>query len=311
MRISRFPSHGWLGLLLVATMWPISWLHVQPIARHHFFFLWLGFILTTDALVLMRRGSSLLTRNRRVFAGLFLISLPAWWLFEFFNRFLNNWIYLGVEDYGAVQYFVLASISFSTVVPAVFEAAELMASFKFVERFKNGWQVPATRWVLAGAILFGLLSLVAMILWPRYTFPFAWTCVFFILDPLNYLMGWPSITAWVARGDWRPVAALWAGGLLCGFFWEMWNFYAWPKWIYDVPFVEFAHIFEMPILGYSGYFPFSLELFAIYGFAGGLANLEDERPYFRPWPDMAGLEKQASRRLRDAQVHSQREEMQS
>ena len=29
-----------------------------------------------------------------------------------------------------------------------------------------------------------------------------------------------------------------------------------PKWVYFVPFVDFAHIFEMPLLGYLGYLPF-------------------------------------------------------
>ncbi len=37
-----------------------------------------------------------------------------------------------------------------------------------------------------------------------------------------------------------------------------------PKWIYNVPFVGFWHIFEMPLLGYGGYLPFSLELYALY-----------------------------------------------
>ena len=37
------------------------------------------------------------------------------------------------------------------------------------------------------------------------------------------------------RGDWRPWMSLWLGGLLCGFFWEMWNLWSFPKWIYHVP----------------------------------------------------------------------------
>ena len=51
---------------------------------------------------------------------------------------------------------------------------------------------------------------------------------------------------------------------MCGFFWEMWNYYAYPKWTYQVPFVDFLHIFEMPLLGFLGYLPFSMELFDLY-----------------------------------------------
>jgi hypothetical protein len=68
------------------------------------------------------------------------------------------------------------------------------------------------------------------------------------------------------------VVALWLGGLICGFFWELWNFYAFPKWIYHVPFVGFGHIFEMPFLGYGGYLPFALEIFAAYHLMAGLVG---------------------------------------
>jgi hypothetical protein len=55
--------------------------------------------------------------------------------------------------------------------------------------------------------------------------------------------------------------ALWLGGLLCGFFWEMWNLHSYPKWIYHVPYDGFWKVFEMPILGYLGYLPFAMELY--------------------------------------------------
>ena len=53
---------------------------------------------------------------------------------------------------------------------------------------------------------------------------------------------------------------------MLGFLWEFWNYYAIPKWTYDIPFVGFFKIFEMPILGYLGYLPFALELYAMYYF---------------------------------------------
>lgn len=51
-------------------------------------------------------------------------------------------------------------------------------------------------------------------------------------------------------------------GLACGGFWEMWNFHSYPKWIYTVPGVDCWHVFEMPLLGYAGYWPFGLECLA-------------------------------------------------
>jgi len=53
------------------------------------------------------------------------------------------------------------------------------------------------------------------------------------------------------------------GALICRFFWEMWNYYSWPKWIYHTSGAQFLHVFEMPLLGYGGYVPFALDLFVL------------------------------------------------
>jgi hypothetical protein len=36
-----------------------------------------------------------------------------------------------------------------------------------------------------------------------------------------------------------------------------------PKWIFHTPGAQFLHIFEMPLLGYAGYVPFALGLWAL------------------------------------------------
>ena len=63
--------------------------------------------------------------------------------------------------------------------------------------------------------------------------------------------------------------ALCVGALFCGFFWELWNFYSYPKWTYHTPGVGFWYIFEMPLIGDIGYLPFALELYALLHLATG------------------------------------------
>jgi hypothetical protein len=261
------PSQGWLGLLLIAVCWPLNWL--LPGLRTHllFFPLWLGYILTMDGLVFLRKGTSLLTRSRARFISLFLISAPAWWLFELLNWRIQNWHYQGREQFTDLEFFVLSTFSFSTVVPAVFGTAELMSTF--IRRARGPVIRPTPR-TLAVFFILGLAMLAQLLAWPRYFFPFMWLSVFFILEPINAALGFPSLARWTKDGDWSPVAALWAGVLICGFFWEMWNFFSFPKWIYTVPFANFCHIFEMPLLGYGGYLPFALELYALYNLVTGL-----------------------------------------
>ncbi len=270
--VRRWPAHGWLGLGLVAVFWALNWGLSGLRTQWAFFPLWLGYCLTVDALVFVRKGDSLLTRNPRAYAALFLVSAPAWWLFEALNARTQNWFYDGRQFFTDVQYFLLASLSFSTVIPAVFGTAELVGTFGWLRHLRRGPRVAPTRATLLGFFAAGWLMLALLLLWPRYFFPFLWLSVFFILEPVNVWLGNRSLLRSTERGDWRPVLALWVGCLICAFFWEMWNFLSYPKWVYRVPFVDFLHVFEMPLLGYAGYLPFSLELFALYHLAAGLAG---------------------------------------
>jgi hypothetical protein len=248
---------------LLGVAWPLNWLLPGPRTHVLFFPLWLGYILVVDAVVLRRTGSSLLTRSPRDFAMLFVISVPAWWLFEAINWWTGNWEYLGRELFSDLEYFVLASLNFSTVMPAVFSTAELFGSSPWMARFACGPRVPVTPRVCSGLFLTGCAMLTLLLVSPRYFYPFVWISIFCLVEPLNVWLAKRSIMTRLKEGDWRMVAALLTGTLACGFFWEMWNYLSYPKWVYHLPGVGFWHLFEMPLLGYLGYLPFGLELYAI------------------------------------------------
>jgi hypothetical protein len=266
-RIRRLPMQGWFGLLLIAIFWPLNWL-LTGLRTHVLFFpLWLGYILVVDGLVFLRKGTSLWTRGRTRFVGLFLASAVTWWLFEALNERVQNWRYEGREYLSALQFFIFSTLSFSTVTPAVLETTELVSTFL---RRLRGPAIRPTRATLATFFIAGLVMLALLLAWPLYFFPCLWLSVYFILEPINAALGFPSLARWTQKGDWRPVVALWLGTLTCGFFWELWNFFSFPKWVYTVPFVDFLHVFEMPLLGYGGYLPFGLEVYALYNLLTGL-----------------------------------------
>lgn len=274
---AAFPTHGWLGIGLAALFWWLNW--SLPGLRTHwtFFPLWLGYVLAVDGLVYLRRGSSLLTRSWRKYIGLFLVSAPVWWLFELLNTRLQNWHYDGAEQFSPTVFTLWATLSFTTVIPAVFGSAELFASFTFVKRLPRGPVVRPDQRTTLSFFLAGIAMLVAMLLWPKLFFPFAWISIYFITEPVNIWLGNQNLARWTRVGDWRPVVALWLGVLLTAFFWEMWNFSAYPKWVYHVPWGQFWHVFEMPLLGYGGYLPFALELYAVYHLVVGLLGEKDSR----------------------------------
>jgi len=261
-----FGSQGWLGLSLLGICWPLNWMLQGMRTAYLFFPLWLGYILVVDALVFTRSGTSLWTRSRRDFFLLFLASAPVWWLFELINSRTANWEYLGSASFTKAQYYLLSTLSFSTVMPAVFETAELVRTFRWVERCVSKRRAPSKPALAYGLFFTGVITLILALTWPKYCYPFIWSSLALILEPVNRWLGRPHFLERLEHGDWRPVLSLSLGALMCGFFWEMWNYYSYPKWIYHTPGAQFLHIFEMPLLGYGGYIPFALELYGLKNF---------------------------------------------
>jgi hypothetical protein len=266
-----FPAWGFAGLLLIAVCWPLNW--SLPGLRTHllFFPLWLGYTLLADGLAFRRAGTSILARSPVRFAALFVLSIPVWWMFEAINRRTGNWLYLGRDEFSNLEYFLFGSLAFSTVIPAVMTTMEALQTVPLLRRAAGATYARTGPGLAVACIASGALMLTLLLAWPRVFYPFAWTSLFLLLDPVNSRLTAHSLVAELGGGVWRTVAALALAGLVCGFFWELWNVQACPKWTYDTPgFNDWRHLFEMPLPGYLGYVPFAWELFAITTFAGRL-----------------------------------------
>lgn len=262
---SPFPRWGWGALAWTLVWWLLAWTRwtwFQPLQAYTFFPLWLGFIVTVNAAVQRRTGSCLMRRAPRRWLALFAASAACWWAFEWLNRFVRNWHYLNVDAVGAAEYFLHATVCFSTVLPAVAAVAEGLSSHaRWNETLRHG---PAWRW-LAGRptaltlALAGCVGLFATGIRPQWFYPALWLSPLALQIGAAANAGGPRWVQELARGDWRRVGTWMVAALVCGFFWEMWNAPSLAKWIYTVPGVERWCLFEMPALGYAGYLPFGVE----------------------------------------------------
>jgi len=176
----------------------------------------------------------------------------------------QNWIYLARDQFSNMEYFIYATLDFSTVIPAVFGTAELVSTFDWVKQLKPIKIFKSNQMTVSVFFILGWIFLSVLLMWPRYFYVFMWISVFFIIDPVNFWLGNRTLIQYSGLNNWKPMIAIALGCLICGFFWELWNFYAYPKWIYNVPGLNCLHVFEMPLPGYLGYIPFSFELFGIY-----------------------------------------------
>ena len=258
------------GMVLVAIAWPLAWFGPIQVSAYAFFPLWLGYILTVDGFTLRRTGTSLIARDGRRFLLLFAFSIPLWWLFEFADQYLQNWTYLQADRYTPFGYFALASLAFSTVMPAIFVTAEMYRSLGPFASSRHWIRFVPSRSRLVAISALGLTVFIASLVFPGVAFPLVWVGIFLLMDPISALTGGKSLLEQVSKGRWDTVLVLFAAAITCGFFWEMWNFWSLPKWVYHVPYVGQPKIFEMPLLGYGGYFPFALEVFAFYNLVHNL-----------------------------------------
>lgn len=251
----------WLvaGLLLLTGCWWALWTLRSYWNPLFFFGLWTGAILVARTLA----GERPLDLRRHL--ALSALSVPAWWWFELLNHFLDNWEYHSVVAYSPLEYNLLATLAFSTVVPAL-DAAWAVAR-RIAPPHEAAAPPPAGRWLI-GQALVGLTGQALMFLLPHYFYAWAWLAPFLLLDAAVAALGGRGLARdlWLRR--WDVAVPVGLAGMACGFCWELWNVAAMPKWTYQVPFVDFLRVFEMPLLGYLGYIPFSWAIFQLVQLAG-------------------------------------------
>jgi len=270
-----FKRYGLIGILLIIFAEANFFFKIEPFASLYFPIIWTGYILVIDALIYKLRRNSLISNRIGQFFGMIVISALFWWIFEFSNLMIRNWSYSGLEGIaasGAASTIknLFGTLSFATVLPAFFETVELIRSVHLFDKVKLKRKHDISKTFLHIMMAIGVLCFILPFVLPKFAFPLIWLAFFFILDPINYLHKQPSIIGHLKDKRLVIPLSLLLAGIIMGFFWEFWNYYAIPKWTYNIPYVGFFKVFEMPILGYFGYFPFALELYAMYFFVRSL-----------------------------------------
>ena len=95
----KFPMFGWIGIAVMTVGWVIAWNRFEccaSIQRYPYVLQWAGFILLVNALCVRRSGHSPLTDRTKSYLLLFPASSLFWWFFEYLNRYVWNWFYVGV-----------------------------------------------------------------------------------------------------------------------------------------------------------------------------------------------------------------------
>jgi hypothetical protein len=193
--------------------------------------------------------------------------VTIWLVFEVFNLYLLNWRYVGLDPRLPVRWVGYAT-AFATVLPGIFLTARVLAAYGIFPDVRGKPRSLGTWQPLS--LMLGAVCLVLPYIFPTYAFPLIWVAFLFLLDPCVELLGGEALISRWAAGRRQEIYALLTAGLLCGVWWEMWNYPARARWIYTLPILNFGKIFEMPVLGYLGFPVFALECAVMYNFLDAL-----------------------------------------
>lgn len=270
--------YGYIGLAIIIVAEILLFSGNQFVGGWFTPIVWTGYILLVDAVVFRLSGQSLLTTGRLELLIIVFISIVAWWVFEFYNapRFWRSdlelwWHYHNLTPNPYVRRFGY-DWAFATIFPALFLTAQVFLLTLF-RRFRNAPAIQLSRTTMYSLIFLGAVGAVVPIVFISSWFaPVVWLAFIFLLDPVNYLRGWPSILGDLEQGNVRRLCALLASGFVCGVLWEFWNYWAISRWTYTVPYFGDIKIFEMPVLGYLGFPPFAVECWVIYIFFRSLLS---------------------------------------
>lgn len=258
-----------LGALLILLGEGLSLFYILPWSQYVFPLFWYGYILVFDSINYHLEGRSLISHRRLEFWSMLPVSAFYWYIFEWYNLVIRNWVYINTPTEKWIE-LTMKVVSFATVIPALYETVELVSTLLWPAKgLRIRPPVPATGHTSSLVCLLGFLLSLLPLLFPKLFFWSLWLGLFFLIDPVNDRLGRPSILRdWRVR-DLRRTALFLIAGYICGFFWELWNYWAYTKWIYTVPVPDMPHIFEMPVLGFLGFGPFGLETFAFWTLVWG------------------------------------------
>lgn len=262
--LRALPVWGYVGVVLVIAAWVLAWTRFpwfQDFQHLTFGPLWLGYIVVMNALACQRAGRCLLRDEPGRLALLFLLSSGFWWYFEYLNAYVRNWHYAGLPPMADFDYFWQASLAFSVVLPGILSTRDWLATFPRLDYGLAHFRPLRVRRAGAWAWFWLLLAAAALVLlpvWPHYLYMMLWVAPLVLLAAVQVLSGRRTLFHPLRRGDWRPLMLPALAALVCGLFWETWNYRSLAHWEYTVPFVGHWSLFEMPLLGYAGYLPFGM-----------------------------------------------------
>jgi hypothetical protein len=185
-------------------------------------------------------------------------------LLEAANFLLSHHYYLGAPAEIWMRW-PLYFASFAAIVPLILEIERKLENLGLADVLE--WRkITITRGVHLVFLSAGVFMLIPLALSPNFFYPLFWIVLILLTEPMLHLLGHDhrSISGQFEEGYYGQVIRLILSGVIFGFLWEFWNFWAGTKWFYTLPEFTQGYLFELPLLEFWGYAFIALSAFAFY-----------------------------------------------
>lgn len=199
------PWYGWLGIAIMILGELALWIRnpmQQAVATAFTPIMWTGYILLIDGWIWERGYYSYFRNAQREWPMLLLFSVLIWVMFEVFNFPAHAWTYQGMPKDQLVKGFVFAW-AYATIIPALLRTRTFLATFDFFNRM-SPWDFEFTPMKRAVFFILGVAMTFIPPMFPACTadkpwctsnllLPLVWLGFIFMLEPINYRLGAPSV----------------------------------------------------------------------------------------------------------------------
>jgi hypothetical protein len=213
-----------------------------------------------------------------------LASISGWLIFDYINFFVVSWVYPEGGLVNERQFQFYAFIGSSAFIPMTFQWYYLIRGLKIFENtYKNGPKIILKPKLKVVVIIISVLLMGIIPFYPEKLYSLIWLLPVLILGCTLSLLKVPSPLDNIStKGDWTWLLVFGLTFIINGLCLECWNYISCDHingkaiteniafWQYDLPSVmvpsllEKTKLFEMPILGYAGYFCFSIHCWLWY-----------------------------------------------